>query len=113
MKERNGSTFTAECHVRYLREIHLGDPVQVSILLVAADEKRLHTFEEMRHATEGWLSATSENMTIHIDMAARKTAPFPPDIRARIEAVAKAHATITRPEGIGRKIGMPSREQRV
>ena len=92
MKERHGSTFTAECHVRYLREIHLGDPVQVSILLVAADEKWLHTFEELRHATEGWLSATSENMTIHIDMAARKTAPFPADIRARIEAVAKAHA---------------------
>ena len=48
-------------------------------------------------------------MTIHIDMAARKTAPFPPDIRARIEAVAKAHATIARPEGIGRKIAMPSK----
>ena len=63
MKERHGSTFTAECHVRYLREIHLGDPVQVSVLLIAADEKRLHTFEELRHATEGWLSATSENMT--------------------------------------------------
>ena len=31
MKERHGSTFTAECHVRYLREIHLGDPVQVSV----------------------------------------------------------------------------------
>ena len=58
MKERHGSTFTAECHVRYLREIHLGDPVQVSILLAGADEKRLHTFEELRHATEGWLSAT-------------------------------------------------------
>ena len=69
----------------YLREIHLGDPVQVSILLVAADEKRLHTFEELRHATEGWLSATSENMTVHIDMGVRKTAPFPADIRARIE----------------------------
>ena len=109
MKQRNGSTFTAECHVRYLREIHLGDPVQVSILLVAADEKRLHTFEELRHATEGWLSATSENMTIHIDMTARKTAPFPPDIRARIGKVVNAHATVTRPEGIGRKIAMPSR----
>jgi len=109
MKERHGSTFTAECHVRYLREIHLGDPVQVSILLVAADEKRLHTFEELRHASEGWLSATSENMTIHIDMAARKTAAFPPDIRARIEALAEAHRAIARPEGIGRKVAMPSK----
>jgi acyl-CoA thioester hydrolase len=107
MRERKGSTFTAECHVRYLREIHLGDPVQVSILLVAADEKRLHTFEELRHAGEGWLSATSENMTIHIDMTARKTAPFPPDIGARIGAVTKAHSAVPRPEGIGRKIAMP------
>src|SRR6201999_2580301 len=109
-KERHGSTFTAECHVRYVREIHLGDPVQVSILLVASDEKRLHTFEELRHATDGWLSGTSENMTIHIDMAARKTAPSPPDTRARTEAVANAHAAIPRPEGIGRKIAMPSKK---
>jgi acyl-CoA thioester hydrolase len=109
LKERHHSTFTAECHVRYLREIHLGDPVRIAILLVDADEKRLHTFEELRHATDGWLSATSENMTVHVDISARKTAPFPPDIRARIDAVARAHAVLTRPEGIGRKIGMPSK----
>ena len=99
MKERHCSTFTAECHVRYLREIHLGDPVQISVYLLDADEKRLHTFEELRHATEGWLSATSENMTLHIDMEARKTAPFPSDIRARIAAVAKAHAGYRAPRG--------------
>jgi acyl-CoA thioester hydrolase len=109
MKERHNSTFTAECHVRYLREIHLGDPVQVSILLLAADEKRLHTFEELRHAKEGWLSATSENMTIHIDMDKRKTAPFPADIQARIVEVVNAHAKVARPEGIGRNVAMPSK----
>ncbi len=109
MKERQGSTFTAECHVRYLREIHLGDPVQISVYLLGADEKRLHTFEELRHASEGWISATSENMTIHIDMSARKTAPFPPDIRARIQAVAQAHASLPWPEGVGRSVGMPAK----
>jgi acyl-CoA thioester hydrolase len=109
MKARSGSTFTAECHVRYLREIHQDDRVQIAILLVAADAKRLHTFEELRHASEGWLSATSENITLHVDIAARKTAPFPPDIRARIEAAADAHATIARPEGLGRRIAMPSK----
>jgi acyl-CoA thioester hydrolase len=108
MKERHGSTFTAECHVRYLREIHLGDPVQVTVYLLAADEKRIHTFEELRHATEGWISATSENITLHIDMAARKVAPFPPDIRARIAEIANVHAAVPRPEGIGRKVAMPS-----
>src|SRR6201992_1839314 len=108
MKERHGSTFTAEAHVRYLREIHLGDPMQVSVWLLAADEKRLHTFEELRHATEGWLSATSENMTVHIDMSTRKVAPFPLDIQERIRELARAHATLPRPDGLGRSIGMPA-----
>jgi acyl-CoA thioester hydrolase len=108
-KARNNSTFTAECHVRYLREIHLGDPAQVSILLLATDEKRLHLFEELRHATEGWLSATSETMNMHVDMSLRKTAPFPSDVRATIDAVAKEHGMIPRPEGIGRAIAMPSK----
>jgi acyl-CoA thioester hydrolase len=107
-KERNGSTFTAECHVRYVREIHQGDPVQVTVYLLGADEKRIHTFEELRHATEGWISATSENITLHIDMNARKVAPFPPDIRARIADIADIHAAVPRPEGIGRKVTMPS-----
>src|SRR6201990_1453645 len=39
MKERHGSTFTAECHVRYLREIHLGDPAPISVILL----DRAHT----------------------------------------------------------------------
>ena len=108
MRERNGSTFTAECHVRYLREVHLGDPLQVTVYLLAADEKRIHTFEELRHAGEGWISATSENMTLHVDMATRKVAPFPPDIRARIQAVLDTHAAVPRPEGIGRRVAMPS-----
>ncbi len=110
MKARNNSTFTAECHVRYVREIHLGDPAQVSVLLVAADDKRLHTFQELRHATEGWLSATSENMSLHIDMTARRVAPFPPDIAANVKAQAEAHRRVPRPEGIGRSIGMPARK---
>lgn len=110
LKTRNNSTFTAECHVRYLREIHLGDPVQVSIYVIAADDKRIHTFEELRHATEGWISATSENMTLHVDMTARKTAPFPPDIAARVDVVRRAHAAIPRPDGLGRRIAMPEKK---
>ena len=42
-----------------------------------------------------------------MDMTARKTAPFPPDIRARIQEVVDAHAAIPRPEGLGRKVAMP------
>jgi acyl-CoA thioester hydrolase len=109
LKTRNNSTMTAECHVRYLREIHRGDPVHVHMLLLAADDKRLHTFEELRHATEGWVSATSENMTLHIDMDVRRVAPFPPDIAARVQAVMTAQAAHPHPDGVGRRIAMPTK----
>jgi acyl-CoA thioester hydrolase len=107
LRARKCSTFTAECHVRYIREIQLGDPVQVSILIVAADEKRIHTYKELRHATEGWLSATSENMSLHMDMTARKVAPFPTDIEMRIYTLGTAQKDIPRSEAIGRRIEMP------
>ncbi len=92
--------------MRYLREVHLGDPVHVHLLLLAADQKRMHIFEELRHATEGWVSATSEIISLHVDMDVRKVAPYPPDIAARIQAVTKAHAAVPRPDGIGRRIAM-------
>lgn len=107
LASRNCSTMTAEAHVRYLREVHLGDPVQVTMYVIAADEKRMHTFQEMKHATEGWISATSENMTLHIDMSVRKVAPFPPDIAARVQAMAATHAKTKRPDGLNRRIEMP------
>ena len=84
------STFTAEVHVRYLRELHSGDPVRVTFQLLGYDAKRLHYFEELHHAEENWLSATSENMALHVDMDARKAAAFPPEIAARLTGDLKA-----------------------
>src|SRR4029078_7167123 len=72
------STFTAEVHVRYLRELRSGDPVRVTFQLLDYDAKRITYFEQLFHAEEGWVSATSENMSLHVDMAAKKTAAFPP-----------------------------------
>jgi acyl-CoA thioester hydrolase len=110
LKTRAHSTFTAEVHLRYLRELQADDPVRVTLQLLGFDAKRIHYFEELRHAEEGWLSATSENMTLHVDMTAKKVAPFPPDAMARLEAAMAAHARLPRPEAAGRKIAMPGED---
>jgi len=94
LKETRHSCFTAEVHVRYLRELHAGDAVRVTFQLIDFDAKRLHYFEELRHAEAGWLSATSENMALHVDMAARKTAPFPAPITAQLARMKAAHAAL-------------------
>jgi acyl-CoA thioester hydrolase len=109
LKTRRHSTFTAEVHVRYLRELHSGDPVRVTFQLLDYDQKRLHYFEELLHAEEGWVSATSENMSLHVDMTAKKTAPFPPDIVANLVRMKAAHAGLPRPEAAGRRVAMPGK----
>ena len=106
LKASGHSTMTAEIHVRYLREIMAETPVRVRFQLIDYDEKRMHYFEELVHAEEGWLSATSENMTLHVDMAAKKVAPWPAEVMARFAQMKEAHRKLPLPEGAGRKIGM-------
>ncbi len=103
------STFTAEAHIRYLRELRAGNPVRVTFQLLDYDAKRMHYFEELRHAEEGWLSATSENMVLHVDMIAKKTAPFPDFMAARLARMKAAHEHLPVPEGAGRRIAMPGK----
>src|SRR6266851_4942606 len=82
--DRRQSIFTAEVHVRYLRELHAGDPVRVTFQLLDYDARRMHYFEQLFHASDGWVSATSENMSLHVDMAAGKTAAFPSGVAASL-----------------------------
>jgi len=107
VKTRKHSCYSAEVHVRYLRELHADDAVQVTWQLLDYDAKRMHYFEQLLHAGEGWLSATSENMSLHVDMEAGKTAPFPAHVAERLAAMKAAHGHLPRPEGVGRRIAMP------
>jgi acyl-CoA thioester hydrolase len=109
VKSRRQSCFTAEVHVRYLRELHADDPVRVTFQLLGYDAKRLHFFEQLFHAADGWVSATSENMALHVDMAASKTAAFPPDVTAGLAKMKTAHAALPAPEAAGRRIAMPEK----
>lgn len=105
-KTRNFSTFSAEFHVCYLRELKEGDQVYVTSQLIDMDDKRFHFYQELYHE-DGWLSATGEGLGLHIDMAGPRVAPMPDDIAAKMRAVFEAHSALPRPERIGRRIGIP------
>jgi len=109
VRSGGGSCFTAEIHVNYLQEVLLGDPLRVNFQLLDWDAKRLHFFESMYHATEGYLAATSEQLSLHVDMATRRTAPFPDAVQARLAALMAEHAQLPRPAQVGRIIGIQRR----
>ncbi len=105
VRDRGLTFYTAEIHVCYVQELHLGDNVTVSFQLLDHDEKRMRAYQEIHHV-DGWLAATSESLSLHVDMAGPNVAPFPPDILARIETMRAAHAGLPMPERAGRSIGI-------
>jgi acyl-CoA thioester hydrolase len=101
------STFTAETHTLYERELRAGEAVRVVPYLLGADTKRLHYFHEMFHAEQGHRVAAQELMALHIDMSVRRVAPFPPALSETIGAAVRACRKRPVPEGVGRRIAMP------
>ena len=105
VKQRRLTIYTAEVHVCYVQELHLDHKVQVSFQLIDHDEKRLRAYQEIRHV-DGWLAATSETLSLHVDMSGPKVAPFPADVMAKVEAMRAAHSVLPMPERAGRSIGI-------
>src|SRR6185295_10359819 len=100
------STFTLESHVTYQREVHEGDPLDFTFQLIDFDAKRIHYFMTMLHARERWLAATSESISICIDMTTRRSTSWPEDRLTRLQALHEAHSLRPRPSEVGRSIGI-------
>ncbi len=111
LEERKASFFAAEVHTLYQRELRAADSVRVTVQLMDFDEKRLHFYMEIRHATEGWVAASSENLALHVDMRTRKVAPFPADILGNLAVMKAAHDRLSRPAALGRVIAIPRRDE--
>ena len=104
--QRTGcTTYVAEFHVCYLRELHEGDRVYTTFQLLDHDEKRFHSFQELWHV-DGWLAATAEGLTLHVDQSGPRVAPMPQHILTRLEEMRRIHAQLPKPAQAGRSIGI-------
>jgi len=101
-----GSCFTLEVHVTYIQELMRNDPIRVELQLLDYDSKRMHFFEQMYHAEQGYLAATSEQICMHVDMQSRRSAPFPQSALASIESIMQTHRDLERPPQVGHVIGI-------
>lgn len=109
VSERGLSCFTGEIRVGYISELKRGEAFNTTVQLLDWDSKRLHFFMTMISAEDGSVAATLEQLAIHVDMNERRSAPFPDDIAARIEQLMASHASLPRPEGLDRAIGIRRR----
>ena len=104
-RRRSGnSTFVAETHTLYRREVTEGERVRVTSRLLGADAKRLHWYQEMHHLASGEIAATIEQLNLHIDMRTRRVAPWPADRLATLRAATDPGPW---PAAAGRRIALP------
>jgi len=106
LKRNNCSTFTLEAHVTYERELMAGDPMRFETQLLDHDAKRLHYMHMMYHAEDGYLAATNELISLHVDMGKRRSAPMPAAVIERLERIAATHNQLPRPPQAGRVISL-------
>lgn len=109
-KTTRSGVFVGDYHIHYCREALEGEPLRFSHLLIDYDEKKVHYWQEMFHATKGCLLAQNEVVMLHVDLTSRKVAPFPPEIFARIKSVCEIHAKAPPPENLGHVIRIRRKE---
>ncbi len=109
IRDHNHSFFLVESRIRYRRELTLDNQIRVTLQLIDFDDKRLHYVMEIRHAVEGWLAAACENLSINVDMATRRAAPFPTDVLANLAMMKAAHSALPQPEMLGAGVAMPAK----
>ena len=100
--DENSSTFAAELHVTYRRELNINDPFIVTSNVLAFSGKGLHQFQSMYHADEKYLAATAEWINLHVDLGSRLVTPWPNNILERIRTFTISQGDIVRPAEVGK-----------
>ncbi len=107
-RHRTGcGTFAVETHTLYLGELLEGDATTAESLVIAVDAKRLHVAHELRRVRDGGIAARQELMYLTVDLATRRSVPWPAETRASLGAALAAHRAVALPDWVGRRIAMP------
>jgi len=99
-----GTTFALESHLNFLREVKQGDALRFEARLLDFDAKRVHFYQEMFHAGEGYLAASCESLSSFVSQATRRTAPMPAELLKTLAEVKAAHSSLPRPWQVGHVI---------
>ena len=78
-KNDKKSTFAVETHTTYNQEVKLGEEVEVLLTYLDHDKKRIHYKVSMFHKEKKYLAATTEVLSLYIDLNQRKVTEFEPE----------------------------------
>ena len=78
--------FSAEHHLTYIAELRTGDRMSTRVRLLGRSERAAHVLVYLLDESRQRLSYVMEEVFLHIDMETRRTAPWPDDVAAALDA---------------------------
>lgn len=97
------SYYTVETHIMHRAEAKLGDELHIETQLLSFDDKRAHIFHSLRRGdTE---IASAEQMLLHVDTKAGKTAPTNNTVLNSLANIAQVQKNMPFPTVVGRHVG--------
>ena len=110
--DQNASTFAAELHVTYHKEVGVGDNLNVITQLLGFDTKRIHYFHTMYDAVDEKLVATNELMSLYMDMSERRVGVMPESIQENLSNIQIEHSKLSIPEQVGRVMSLNKKNEK-
>jgi acyl-CoA thioester hydrolase len=83
LREQGRTMAAVDQRLQYKKELFAGDVVEVGSGVLEMRDRSIRFFHEMKNAETGEVCATSLLVGVHIDSRARKSCPFPDDVRQR------------------------------
>ena len=84
-KNEKRTTFAVESHTTYDMEVKVGDEVDLSLIFLDFDKKRLIYKLQMNHKEKKYLAATTEVCSLYVDLNSRKVTEFEKEKKLIIE----------------------------
>jgi carnitine 3-dehydrogenase len=89
--------YTVESHVRHQAEARSQELLYVTSRVLEVDDKRVRLFHSLHRTRDDVLLATAQQLYLHVNTAAGKSAPLDAAVRARLAAVQAAQARLPLP----------------
>jgi carnitine 3-dehydrogenase len=102
------SYYTVETHIMHKDEVAVGEFLYCTTQVLFVDEKRLHVFHHIHAEKDDRILATAEQMLLHVDTRAGQASAADLEVLAKLNIIARAHATIPIPESVARHVGQRS-----
>jgi acyl-CoA thioester hydrolase len=110
-RQRTRNTlYTLEMHMHWLEEVKAEDTLEVDVVILGADHKRLHVGCDLRIARHPKPVATAEFVLLHVHQGDKPgAAPFPADIEAAIARLGAEADGAAWPGPRSRELGLRKR----